>query len=112
MSKLPVIIPDWIKPEKWEEFKEHRKLLGKNKVLNHLSTKKIINKLTKYREQGYDPNAIIDEAIENGWTSVFITREMKQEKGKTRGNWAGLDPDHQMKIAIEEFEKGEYGKLN
>ena len=50
MSKLPVIIPDWIKPEKWEEFKEHRKLLGKNKVLNHLSTKKIINKLIKYRE--------------------------------------------------------------
>ena len=37
---------------------------------------------------------------------------MKQEKGKTRGNWAGLDPDHQMKIAIDEFEKGEYGKLN
>ena len=96
----------------WEEFKEHRKLLGKNKILNHLSTKKIINKLIGFKEQGYDPNEIIDAAIENGWTSVFVPSEMKQEKSKTRGGWAGLDPDHQMQIALEDFKKGKDVKLN
>ena len=114
MTKNAIVIPDWINPDTWEDFKEHRKLLGKNKALNHLSTKKIINKLTKFREQGYNPNEILDSAIENGWTSVFITKEMtnQKEKGKTRGGWAGLDPDHQMQIALREFEKGEHDKLN
>ena len=112
MNKIPIVIPDWIKPEIWEEFKEHRKLLGKNKILNHLSTKKIINKLIGFKEQGYDPNEIIDAAIENGWTSVFVPSEMKQEKSKTRGGWVGLDPDHQMQIALEELKKGKDVKLN
>ena len=77
-------------------------MLGKNKILNHLSTKRIINRLIKFKDEGYDPNEIIDAAIENGWTSVFVPSEMKQEKSKTRGAW-GLDPDHQMQIALEEF---------
>tara|TARA_Y100001951_G_scaffold99300_1_gene101140 strand:+ start:869 stop:1204 length:336 start_codon:yes stop_codon:yes gene_type:complete len=111
MSKTPVVIPDWIKPETWEEFKEHRKILGKSKVLNHLSTKKIINKLTEFRDQGYDPNKILDAAMMNGWTSVFVTSEMKQEKSKTRGGW-GLDPDQQMQIALEDFKGDKDAKLN
>ena len=111
MSKEPEDIPEWINPDLWDEFKEHRKILGKHKALNHLSTKRIINKLTKFREEGYDPNKILDVAIENGWTSVFITSEMKQDKTKTRGGW-GLDPDHQMQIALADFEKGKDVKLN
>jgi len=112
MSKEPENIPEWIDSELWDEFKEHRKILGKHKALNHLSTKRIINKLIKFREQGYDPNKILDVAIENGWTSVFVTREMEQSQNKTRGGWAGLDPDHQMKIALEQFQKDENAKLN
>ena len=105
MNKLVVqiTIPEWINPELWEEFKEHRKLLGKNKELNHLSTKRILTKLLKFKDQGYDPNKILDAAIENGWTSVFVTREMEQSKNKTRGGWAGLDPDHQIQQATEDF---------
>jgi hypothetical protein len=111
MSKTPVIIPDWIKPETWEEFKEHRKILGKSKVLNHISTKKIINKLTEFKDQGYDPNKILDAAMMNGWTSVFVPSEMKQEKSKTRGAW-GLDPDDQMRKALSDLKKGKDVKLN
>jgi hypothetical protein len=56
MNKLVVqiTIPEWINPELWEEFKEHRKLLGKNKELNHLSTKRILAKLLKFKDQGYE----------------------------------------------------------
>ena len=36
MSKTAVVIPDWINPDTWEEFKENRKLLCKNKSLKHL----------------------------------------------------------------------------
>jgi hypothetical protein len=106
MSKETEDIPEWIDPEIWDEFKEHRKLLGKHKALNHLSTKRIINKLIKFRDQGYDPNKILDVAIENSWTSVFVTSEMKNSKNKTRGGW-GLDPDHQIEQATEDFLKGQ-----
>jgi len=111
MSKVSVVIPEWINPELWDEFKEHRKLLGKNKILNHLSTKRIINRLIKFKDEGYDPNEIIDAAIENGWTSVFVPSEMKQEKSKTRGAW-GLDPDDQMRKALSDLKKGKDVKLN
>ena len=111
MSKVSVVIPEWINPELWDEFKEHRKLLGKNKILNHLSTKRIINRLIKFKDEGYDPNEIIDAAIENGWTSVFVPSEMKQKKSKTRGAW-GLDPDDQMRKALSDLKKGKDVKLN
>jgi hypothetical protein len=102
MTKLIVTLPEWIDPVKWDEFKEHRKLLGKNKELNHLSTKRIINKLIGFKKEGYDPNKIIDAAIENGWTSVHVPSEMKQNKSRTRGGW-GLNPDFQIQQATEEF---------
>ena len=108
MTKLIVTLPEWIDPKLWDEFKEHRKLLGKNKELNHLSAKRIINKLIDFKEKGYDPNKIIDAAIENGWTSVHLPSEMKKEKEKkenksrTRGGW-GLNPDFQIDQATEEF---------
>jgi len=86
MNKISIVIPDWIDPELWDEFKEHRKLLGKHKALNHLSTKRIINKLIGFKEQGYDPNKIIDAAIENGWTSVFVPSEMKHLKPEVLGD--------------------------
>ena len=63
-------------------------------------------KLRKFREEGYDANELLDLAIERGWQSVFIPPDMK--KNKTRGGYAGLDPDQQMEIAMKDLKKGKY----
>jgi len=94
-------LPEWIDPEIWGYFLEHRKAIRK-KMTPRAETL-IIRKLQEFKNQGYNPNDIIDAAIENGWTSVFVPHNMK--KSKSRGAW-GLDPDHQIQQATDDFLKG------
>ena len=107
MSKCLEELPEWIDEFRWDQFKIHRKSMRKK--LTDYAEYLLVEKLRKFREQGYDPNELIDHAILQGWQSVFIPHDMK--KNKTRGAW-GLDPDHQMQIALEEFKKGKDVKLN
>ena len=107
MTKCLEELPEWIDEFRWDQFKIHRKSMRKK--LTDYAEYLLVEKLRKFREQGYDPNELIDHAILQGWQSVFIPHDMK--KNKTRGGW-GLDPDHQMQIALEEFKKGKDVKLN
>ena len=107
MTKCLEGLPEWIDEFRWDQFKIHRKSMRKK--LTDYAEYLLVEKLRKFREQGYDPNELIDHAILQGWQSVFIPHDMK--KNKTRGAW-GLDPDHQMQIALEEFKKGKDVKLN
>ena len=108
MTKCLEELPEWIDEFRWDQFKIHRKSMRKK--LTDYAEYLLVEKLRKFREQGYDPNELIDHAILQGWQSVFIPHDMK--KNKTRGGYAGLDPDHQMQIALEEFKKGKDVKLN
>tara|TARA_R100000365_G_C2670571_1_gene19955 strand:+ start:51 stop:374 length:324 start_codon:yes stop_codon:yes gene_type:complete len=107
MTKCLEELPEWIDEFRWDQFKIHRKSMRKK--LTDYAEYLLVEKLRKFREQGYDPNELIDHAILQGWQSVFIPHDMK--KNKTRGAW-GLDPDHQMQIALEELKKGKDVKLN
>lgn len=101
MSKCLEELPEWLDEFRWDQFKIHRKSMRK-KMTNYAEYL-LVEKLRKFKEQGYDPNELIDHAILQGWQSVFIPHDMK--KSKTRGGW-GLDPDHQIQQATDDFLKG------
>lgn len=80
-----IILPDWLKSELWEQFKEHRKIikprLTRNAELLNLK------KLTEFYNNGYNPKEIIETTIANGWKGFY---EPKQIGGKKDG---GIKPN-------------------
>lgn len=68
VAALPVL-PEWLDPELWEEWVQHRK--EKKKPLTPSSALKTIEQLTEYRAQGVNLKAAIDHSIANGYQGIF-----------------------------------------
>ena len=69
----PLIAPTNISPESWEAFIEVRRRKGQRAPLTDYAVKLIAKKLIDAERAGFDPQFMMDEAIERGWTSVFVT---------------------------------------
>ena len=77
-------LPDWIDEESWAGFVEMRK--KQKHPLTERAMKIALRKLEEMREQGYDPNAALDESTFRGWLGVFPHGEpqLKDKHGKYR----------------------------
>lgn len=62
-------LPEWLDPELWEEWVQHRK--EKKKPLTPSGILKTIAQLAEYREQGISLKAAIDHSIANGYQGIF-----------------------------------------
>jgi len=69
-TKVDFVLPEDISPEVWDAFVEHRKIL--KKPLTDHAKKLLIQKLEKI---GQDKNAVLNQAIEKGWQSVFPLKD-------------------------------------
>ncbi len=58
--------PGWIRPDLWQDFKKHRgaKFTAKAQAL-------ILKKLQAFKDEGQDPNAILENSIASDWKGVF-----------------------------------------
>lgn len=72
-DKGGVVLPDWISPEQWAEFKSFRKEI--KKPLGAVGESRAIKRLEKLREYGNDVGAVIDQTIERGWSGFFPLKE-------------------------------------
>ena len=109
MKKFLDELPEWIDPVVWEQYQIHRKTI--KKPMSDYAEYLCVIKLEKAKEQGHDPNELINTTIEKGWQGIVVPDKPANQIPKTRGAW-GLDPDHQMQIALEELKKGKHVKLN
>jgi len=68
-----IVLPDWLKPELWEQFKEHRNSLKLKLSANaeNLNLKKLIS----LKEKGYNPQEIIEATIANGWKVFYEPKQ-------------------------------------
>lgn len=66
---LTVDLPDWIDREAWDGFAAMRK--RERHPLTDRAAKLIVRELTKFRDEGIDPNASLDQSTRNGWRDVF-----------------------------------------
>ncbi len=63
------VIPDWLDKVTWLAFLEMR---AKKKATPTEHAKElIIRKLTQWKEQGQDPNKILEQSIMNNWTDIY-----------------------------------------
>lgn len=85
-------LPPWLDVSLWNDFKEHRKAC-KSKM-TPLAEDRAIKKLSQFKEEGYDPEFIINQSIEMGWKGLFKTNESKKNgsgQGNGRTFWDYLD---------------------
>ncbi len=78
-KKELLTIPDFIDPNIWKAFKDHRRKM--RLVMTPRAEQIIINKLIGFHEDGDDPNASLDEAIEKSWRSVFAPKKQGLSEG-------------------------------
>lgn len=65
----PIVIPEWIKPEDWAAFVEHREAV--KKPMSAEAQKRGIALLERLRAEGNDPSAVINQSVISGWTGFF-----------------------------------------
>lgn len=82
VTKVTVVVPDWIDQETWDAFIQMRKRIGKPPT--DYALKLIIDKLDKFRSKGQDVNTILEKSITSGWQDVFeIKQSVDQNLSKT-----------------------------
>lgn len=69
VKKIEYTLPEFVDRMLFEDFLEVRKL--KKAANTERALNSIINKLTKFYNDGHDPNLALEESIENSWKGVF-----------------------------------------
>ena len=62
-------IPEWIPKDLWADFKEFR--IRIKAPLTDRAVKNIISELEKFKNEGQNPEAVINQSITRGWRGVF-----------------------------------------
>jgi hypothetical protein len=62
----------WLQEEAWEAFKEMRKLKGQRAPFTQRAESLVLKRLEEFHRQGYDTGWILEDAVINGWSSVYV----------------------------------------
>ena len=76
---VTIELPEWLPRETWNDWADHRKKI--KSAMTPRAAELSIEKLAEYREQGFSPGRVINNAIERGWRGLFtsgLTPDLKQ----------------------------------
>jgi len=84
-KELDKKLPEWLNLETWEGFVSMRKKIRKpmTEYAEHL----MLRDLSKWREEGRDPNRLLEDAIIGGWQKPVI----KENGGNGNGHKTGFN---------------------
>ena len=94
-KKKGFLLPDWLEPDLFKDFIEHRNKL--RKPMTEKARALFISKLSGLVKKGYTPIELIETAIERGWLTVF-------EPTKSPGNRI---QDQNIRAAISFITEGQ-----
>lgn len=95
------MLPDFIPKEAWEAYLLMRKQMGKKHQATEYAQKLLIKKLTTWKSEGHDIEAIINQSIERSYVGLFPVQPMKYEKQAS----APVDAVAATKAKIAEFDR-------
>jgi len=78
-------IPEWLDKSLWDDFLSNRKKLKAINSERALNT--LVNKLTKFKTDGLDPNKILETAVVKSWKDVYLTDEQKNKPSQRPGEF-------------------------
>lgn len=62
-------LPDWVSPEVWSQFEDHRRKL--RKPMTDRARQLVILELEKLGRGGNNPQTVLEQSIRKGWQDVF-----------------------------------------
>jgi len=74
-GNIELPIPEFLTYEDVDDYFEHRKSI--KSPLTEVAYKRLINKLKKAHDRGFDVSSMINESITNGWKGVFEPKDKK-----------------------------------
>lgn len=74
--------PTCISPESWTAFVEVRRKKGSRAPLTEYGASLVAKKLIEADRSGYDAQYMLDQAIEHGWTSVYVRPDTPRKVSK------------------------------
>lgn len=77
-KKIAFALPDWIKKETWEAYREMRQ--RKRAPLTDRAATLIVRELERLKAQGNDPESVLNQSIMKSWTGVFPVDKPQQSK--------------------------------
>lgn len=95
----PINQPEWLDPQAWDGFVAMRKKI--KKPLSGRALELALKSLAKMREEGQDPNAVLDQSTMNCWQGLFpvkgepasagqMPKRMSDAAAQTLANGASL----------------------
>ena len=95
LSTPLIKLPDWLDKQIWQDYINHRKQI-KSKMTKK-AEELAIKKLEKFRDNGNDPVAVIEQTIMQGWKGLFELKDGKQ--GANNNNLENLGKNLLKSIA-------------
>jgi uncharacterized protein YdaU (DUF1376 family) len=81
-SDISVTLPNWLTPEIWKSWVEHR--IGIKKPMTQAAADLSIKALEKLKQEGNDPEQVIQQSIIGGYTGLFQVRNNQQHAKSTQ----------------------------
>ena len=101
-SSGEIPLPDWLHPEDWNDYREHRSSI--KCPLTPLAEKKALGELERLRSSGNDPARVISQSIVNGWKGLFPVQSSKDsQSGRQRPQTFDEIRTENNKKAVNEF---------
>jgi uncharacterized protein YdaU (DUF1376 family) len=66
-------LPDWLNPDDWQAFREHRTRL--RKPMTAEAERRNLVDLEKLRAEGHEPAAVINQSLVRGWVGLFRIKD-------------------------------------
>lgn len=77
-------LPDWMPLEDWGNFVEMRRKMGKSIPFTLAAAKGNVRELSKLRDQGQDPAAVLQQSVNLGYRGVFAIKGQVQPRVAVR----------------------------
>ena len=88
-----VELPEWLSPAVWKSWVDYRRDLKKS-IKSQQTVTQAINLLERCKNNGYQPEEIINQSIANGWQGLFEPKGVRQSSRapvRPAENFAGKD---------------------
>jgi hypothetical protein len=72
-AQAPFVLPEWVSPEVWNGFVEMRQKLRKS--MTPKAKELTIKDLSKLRQEGNDPSAVLEQSIKNSWQGLYPVKQ-------------------------------------
>jgi len=71
VADAPFVLPEWIPTDAWTLWENHRNAGPKTHRLTETSRRLCVKKLDGLRQDGFEPAAVIENSIANGYRGLF-----------------------------------------